>query len=86
MEGAGADVEEGELGAVAAGGVRSSSGRAGRLGGATADPQAGATATAVGGRAATEGEGRRGPRGARRDRRRNSATKLFMVGRGGGRG
>ena len=49
MEGVGADVEDGELGAVAAGGVRGSGGRAGRLGGATADPQAGAMAVAVGG-------------------------------------
>ena len=52
MEGVGADVEDGELGAVAAGGVRGSGGRAGRLGGATADPQAGAMAAAVGGGAA----------------------------------
>jgi hypothetical protein len=36
MEGVGADVEDGELGAVAAGGVRGSGGRAGHLGGATA--------------------------------------------------
>ena len=51
----GADVEEGEPGAVAVGGVRGSGGQDSRLGGAATDPQAGAMAAAIGGR----GGGRR---------------------------
>ena len=64
MEGVGADVEDGELGAVAAGGVRGSGGRAVRLGGAPADPQAGPMAAAVGGRGGAGREAHDGIGGA----------------------